>query len=216
MYPCTVEYSILNSCDETASKNLGNGKRDVNFIRKKKIFKIIPNWLFVIMGEIPKFLPLYLRSLRESWIIWWLSVLFISQMFLPVLCMKVLWMDTVKCEAKCLTSFKLHYLRVFRLGYGSESALHCLGRSDSSWCMSCCVSCFLRGPLWVREFNKNKIAYLAWTSSFVSDRYYVTSCGLSHRWLHMRKTEIQLLQMYAAVNQQVQIGIQYWILELMF
>ena len=58
MYPCTVECSILSSCDGTASKNLGNGKRAVNFIRKKKktTFEIIPNWLFIIMGEIPKFL----------------------------------------------------------------------------------------------------------------------------------------------------------------
>ena len=171
MYPCTVECSILSSCDGTASKNLGNGKRAVNFIRKKKKNNLWDNPKLVVYnyGRNTKISSLYLRSLRESWIICGLIVLFISQMFLPVLCMKVLWMDTVKCEAKYLTSFKPHYLRVFRLGYGSESALHCLRRSDSSWCMSCCISCFLRGLLWVKEFNKNKIAYLSWTSSFIWD-----------------------------------------------
>ena len=89
MYPYTVKYSTLSCCDGTASKNLGNGK----ILWGKKTFKIIPKWLFVIMGEIPEFLPLYLKSLREFLIMWWLSVLFISQMFLPVLCMKVLWKD---------------------------------------------------------------------------------------------------------------------------
>ena len=37
MYPYTVEYPTLSCCDGTASKNLGNGKRDVNFMREKNL-----------------------------------------------------------------------------------------------------------------------------------------------------------------------------------